>query len=94
MKMMTDPRRIVVTFHSNSRSPRARKWYRVMQACKFDDDLFPHRDFVEPWDATRNPNNRQDAIRRAKAMSAETGFPYVPGLWQGVNGYPMKRIDQ
>lgn len=86
--MTHDPRRVVVTFHSNSRGPRARRWYGILIVCEFDGELFEHRALSLAHDARRR---RPDAVAAAKAYAKALGHPYVSGLWRGPHGYPMTR---
>lgn len=94
---MRDPRRTVVMAHTNSNSARARRWYRVAEACEFEGEFFLHRDWLKssvhesPETVGASPASRSEAIKRAKAHALETGNPYVPGTFSGFYGSPLRR---
>lgn len=98
LSTMRDPRRTIVIAHANSHSPRAKRWYRIAEACEFDGELFLHRDYIKtpvenfPTNARGTPMNKAAAVAIAKAHAEVSGNPYVPGVHIGHFGYPLKRM--
>lgn len=96
-KMVQDPRRTIVIYTINSSNPRAKKWYRVAEACAFDGQLYLHRDCINDGvEHSRQvsgatPRTQADAIKMAKAHAADSGHPYVPGRYCGFFGLPLRK---
>lgn len=84
-----DPRRWVVTYHSNSSSPRAQRWYSIATAVELDGRLWLLIGRHELKGV--NPRRRADATRAARTLARHTGRPFAPGLWRGTYGAPLKR---
>lgn len=97
--MIADPRRTIVMAHSNSSNPRARRWYRIAEACEFDGQLFLHRDHArDVAEHMRDingacPRTKADATALAKVHAQATGHAHVPGVFSGYFGHVLKRLD-
>jgi hypothetical protein len=63
-----------IAYHSNSRNPRARKWYRVARMVYADGgwfELYWHADV----------NLRGDNLRVVRALAREKNIDLLPGLF-------------
>lgn len=76
--MATDLR-LVLTYHSNSRNPRARKWYGVRLCVSTALGLVPagYARLVLP-----QPVNRAACSRELEAFGARHGVPVERGLYR------------
>lgn len=77
--MSNDPRRVVVTYHSNSSSPRARRWYSLRVVAETPQGL---HELYWPARATlENAQKRECAIEAARSWAAANGLPCLPGVY-------------
>lgn len=94
-----DGRRVIITYHTNSNSAAAKKWYRVALAMLIKEDVF----LLQNWRASANgvhsmpeivgasPTSFKDATALAKAVAETEGAPLLPGVYLGSYGKPMAR---
>lgn len=84
---MNDPREIALTCHSNSTSPRARRWYGLAMVCRTPAGIYElHRIPAEM------PASRSECVRVAKAVAGDLELPLIPGLFKSHFGKPVERI--
>lgn len=99
MTLIPDPRRVIVTFHSNSNNPRARRWYHIAEVVELDGQLFLHRDYVSDTTEHKHevvgsfPRTKSDAVKLARYHAKKTGHPYIKGVFTGFYGKPLRRED-
>lgn len=71
-----------VSYHTNSHSPRAKKWYRVARFAYVDGGWFELY-----WHPTLRCENKAEIRAKAKAL----GVPLEPGTFTAMPSGPNKR---
>jgi hypothetical protein len=73
-----------IAYHSNSHSPRARKWYRVSRLVFADGGWFELY-----WHA--EPSLRGDNLKALQHKARDYGLDLIPGLFRDIQQQATRR---
>lgn len=95
---MQDHRFVYVTFHTNSRSPRARRWYGLRIGIETVEGLHELRcATIEERKAadvaTHEGRNKPEATKAARKLASALGLPCRAGLYRPGAFCRLERAD-
>jgi hypothetical protein len=81
-----DPRRVVLTYHTQWGTPSGRRWYGVRVACETPEGLFP----IYTPEHVSMPTTKAAAIAKARDVAKALGLQYEPGLFRDRANRPLE----